>query len=154
MNDKKTYAGELVERDLARRQHKRDRARLYWLEIYLPVLAGVLVVAGLVYLIWRVGFGSASAWADASLVFLLPLVMLCGLIPLLLLGALVVAMAFLTPKLPEPMQRAREFMEMVSGRVRTWSYRIERPFIRGRQFRRSARRMFPGQDEPDQDTER
>jgi hypothetical protein len=154
MNEKKTYAGELIERDLARQQHKRDRTRMYWLEIYLPAMAGLLVLAGMVYLIWQVGFGSASVWADLSLVFLLPLAMLCGLLPLVLLAALVAALVYLTPKIPEPMQQAREFMEQLNGRIRTWSYRLERPFLRGRQFRRSARRMFARPEKPADDVER
>ena len=154
MDEKSVYKGELIERDLARRQHKRDRRRVYWLEIYLPVLASLLVVAGLVFMIWRYGVGSASAWADVSLVFLLPLTMLCCLVPLVVLLALVVALVILTPKLPEPMQQVREFMEQLNGRVRSWSYRIERPFIRGRQFRRSASRMLTGRESPDDDGER
>ena len=154
MDEKSVYQGELVEVENTRRQHKRDRGRVYWLEIYLPALAGVLVLAGLVYGIWRFGVGSASAWADVSLVFLLPLTMLCCLVPLVVLLALVVAVAVLTPKIPEPMQKAREFMEMLDGRVKTWSHRIERPFIRGRQFRRSASRMLPGSEEPDDEGER
>lgn len=154
MNELKSYSAELVERDQSRLKHKRDRIRLYWLEIYLPALGGLLLLASLAYMIWRGGFGSASVWADVSLVFLLPLAMLCGLLPLVLLAALVAALVYLTPKIPEPMQRAREFMLMVNGRVRTWSYRIERPFIRGRQFRRSASRMFGGPQEPDEDSER
>ncbi|MGD8604329.1 MAG: hypothetical protein PVF49_07140, partial [Anaerolineales bacterium] len=119
-----------------------------------PALAGLLVMAGLIYLIWQAGFGSASVWADVSLVLLLPLAMLCGLLPLVLLAALVVALIYLTPKIPEPMQQAREFMQQINGRIRTWSYRLERPFLRGRQFRRSARRMFPGQGKPDEEPER
>lgn len=154
MDEKKAYTGNLLERDLSRQLHKRERTRIYWLEIYLPVLAGLLILAGLIFLVWRVGFGSASAWADVSLVFLLPLVMLCGLVPMVLVLALVAAMAYLTPKIPEPMQQAREFMEQLNGRVRTWSYRIERPFIRGRQFRRSASRILTGREAPDEEGER
>ena len=154
MEEKSVYKGELVERDSARRQHVQDRRMSYWLEIYLPVLAGVAVLAGLVYAIWRFGVGSASSWADASLIFMLPLAMLCCLVPLIVLIAMVVAVAVLTPKLPEPMQQAREFMEQLEGRVRSWSNRIERPFIRGRQFRRSASRMLADRETLDDDGER
>ena len=80
--------------------------------------------------------------------------MLCCVVPLAVLVALVVGMAYLTPKIPEPMQQAREFMEQLEGRVRSWSKRIERPFIRGRQFRPSVRRMFPGRNTTDEDGER
>jgi hypothetical protein len=154
MSDNETYSDEPFERDQARQRHKRQRAKVYWLEIYLPLLAGFLVMGGLVYLIWQVGYGSASVWADLSLVFLLPLAMLCGLIPLVLLAALAAALVYLTPKIPEPMQAVREFMDQLNGRIKTWSYRIERPFIRGRQFRRSARRMFTRPDAPTDEVER
>lgn len=154
MEENKATSGELLERQESRRRHKRQRTRLYWLEIFLPALAGLLVLAGLIVVVWQLGFGSASVWADASLVFLLPLTMLCGLIPLVLLLAVVALLFYISPKIPGPMQQAREYLEILNGRVRTWSFRIERPFIRGRQFRQSATRMLSGRQTPEEDVER
>ncbi|MFV9674800.1 MAG: hypothetical protein ACNYZI_05405, partial [Anaerolineales bacterium] len=80
-----TAFDDLYPEDVSRPAEKRD----YWVWIYLPFLIGILVFVGIGLLVVRAGFGSASVWADTSLIFMLLPMILLGLVLLVLLVALV-----------------------------------------------------------------
>lgn len=108
--------------DLLNRQTERinKRRTSFWLSVVLPFIASVLVVGVLVYLIARSGMGSAGAWADTALTFLmLPMLLLC-LIPLALVGVLTYGTFWLIGWLPGPL-----------GTVETGVRRVNRGLSRG-----------------------
>jgi len=101
---------ERIRRSAERRQARR---KSLWLGVLLPFLAGTLAIGGLVIWAWTAGVGSASAWADTSLTFLLlPLLLLC-LLPFALLLALSAGLIKLIGWLPEPMDRVDHFLGQV-----------------------------------------
>ena len=92
-----TSFDDLIPEDVSRPAEKRGD----WIWIYLPFLIAVLALAGISFLIVRAGFGSMSAWADASLsLMLLPMIIL-GLIPLTLFGLMIYGLIKLIALLPE-----------------------------------------------------
>jgi hypothetical protein len=54
--------------------------RQVWLQIYLPLAGGVLLLAAAAAGLWRADLAGASAWADASAILLLPPVLVVILI--------------------------------------------------------------------------
>jgi hypothetical protein len=99
-------------------ERAKKRRRSFWLGIALPFVLGTAALGAGVYLVSRSGVGDASAWADASLSFLLiPMLLLC-LIPLALIGALIYGAQKLIGWLPEPMGSLDTGMRRVNRSVR------------------------------------
>jgi hypothetical protein len=92
-----TTFDDLYPEDVYRPAEKRD----YWVWIYLPFLIGVLVFVGIGFLVIRAGFGSASAWADTSLIFMLLPMIILGLVLLVLFGAMIFGIVKLIAMIPE-----------------------------------------------------
>jgi hypothetical protein len=96
------------------------------LQITLPFGIGILVIIILGVVIWSSSYGSASTWADASLIFLIIPAMIFGLIFLGILGGLAYAIFRLIDLIPGPAQKIREFMELIAFRSRRGSESISR----------------------------
>lgn len=77
------------------------------LQVYLPLALGMLVLGGLVALLWRGQVGSASAWADAALAFMLLVTMVGGVVLLVIFSALTAGVWMAVRRLPEPFEQAR-----------------------------------------------
>jgi len=80
-----TTFDDLYPEDASRPAEKRT----YWVWIYLPLSIGILVFVGIGFLVVRAGFGSASSWADTSLIFMLIPAIILGLVLVVLFGAMV-----------------------------------------------------------------
>lgn len=93
---------------------KPDR-RAFNLQVILPLILGILVLAGGTILLSQAGVGTASAWADTSLVFLMLPWLCVGLVPLAVLAALWYGIFKLTAWLPEQLRKVTEYIEL-SGR--------------------------------------
>lgn len=104
----------------------RNKVRL---QIYLPILLGVIGLVILVASIWTTGQGSASAWADASLVMLIIPVFIVGLIFLVLLGAIAYGVAYVIGILPEPFRRLQEILTQFSVSVEKAGNMVVKPII-------------------------
>ena len=91
-----TTFDDLYPEDVSRPAEKRD----YWGWIYLPFLIGILVLVGIGILVVRAGFGSVSAWADTSLIFMLLSMIILGLVLLVILGSVVYGIAKLIAIIP------------------------------------------------------
>jgi hypothetical protein len=91
--------------------HRRD----FVLQVILPFVFGILVLTAGIVLIWQAGMGTASAWADTSLILLMVPWLCIGLLPLALLGALWYGFFRLTAWLPAAMREVRKYVEL-SGR--------------------------------------
>jgi hypothetical protein len=109
----------------------RDSAfrKSVWLQIYLPLLVIILILAGGVAALWVTGSGTTSAWADISLVLLLIPALLLGLIVLAILIALVYAMLQVITLIPGPARQLHKVVEKIAGRSLQFTDLIVRPMI-------------------------
>jgi hypothetical protein len=90
--------------------------RQTWLQIYLPIGIGVLVLAGLGTWVILAGFGTVSVWADVGLVLIIVPTFVIDLIVFAVLIAMTYGLFRLFNILPEPMRRFHSTVERV-GKV-------------------------------------
>ena len=83
----------------------RETKRQIWMQIYLPLGIGVVILATLVLWVWRAKFGSVSVWADVALVVVLIPLFVLGLITLIVLAGLTYGVFWLFGWLPDPLHR-------------------------------------------------
>ena len=59
--------------DIEKKRHPLDDLfrKDVWLQIYTPIILGVIALVAIVATIWVTGQGTASVWADVSLVMLI-----------------------------------------------------------------------------------
>ena len=119
-----TAFNDLIPEDVSRPAEKRD----YWVWIYLPFLIGILVFVGIGLLVVRAGFGSASVWADTSLIFMLLPMILLGLVLLVLLVALVYGIYKLITMIPEWFTIIRRFFWQAENAAQRIGDIAVRPF--------------------------
>jgi hypothetical protein len=103
--------------------------RQIWLQIYLPMFVGLLVLIGIAILLSRGGVGTAGAWADASTVFLLIPVILVGFLFTLVLIAFAVGVGYLIGWLPGPIRKGWEILIRVRSGVRRGTDMAARPIV-------------------------
>jgi hypothetical protein len=96
-------SGQVIE-PLNRQAERMKKRRIsLWLSVVLPFILDVLAIGAMVVFVARSGTGSASAWSDTSLIFLMiPMLLLC-LIPLVLVGLLIYGTSWLIGWLPGPL---------------------------------------------------
>jgi len=119
-----TAFDDLYLEDVTRPTEKRD----YWVWIYLPLLIGILVFVGIGLLVVRAGFGSASVWADTSLILMLLPMILLGLVLLVLLVAMVYGIYKLITMTPEWFTIIRGFFWQAENAVQRTGDIAVRPF--------------------------
>jgi hypothetical protein len=103
--------------------------RQIWLQIYLPLFIGLLALIGLVVFLRRGAVGTASAWADASAVFLLIPVILLGFLFTLVCIALAIGLGYLIGWLPGPIRKGWEVVLKVRSGVRRGADLAARPIV-------------------------
>ena len=101
-----------------RPKHPPRFIRQVWLQIYLPLFVGLLLLIGLVVMLRRSAVGTASVWADASTAFLLIPVIVIGLLFMLASIALAIGLGYLIGWLPGPIRRGWELFVQVEAGVR------------------------------------
>lgn len=109
-----------------RRSFRRQVAR----QIYLPLAGALLVLVGL-----AVGFslgemGTASLWADISLMMLIIPAVILGIITFVLAGALVYGVSWLIGAIPSPAFQAQQIVSMIADKARSAADGISEPIIR------------------------
>jgi hypothetical protein len=105
---------------------KPETKRQIWLQIWLPLIVGILVVAGIVTGLTLAHIGTASAWGDTALVFLLLPLLLVGIIMISLAGVLVYFVGRVMRGLPGPLR-------MVDAKVQQtacWARRVSGPLVK------------------------
>jgi hypothetical protein len=120
-------------------QEKAFRGRV-WLQIYLPLGLGVLVIAGVAAWLWVGSVGSLSLWADISLLLLSPPVFLVGILSFIFLGAVSFGLIRIIQALPAPIRRAENALNRVEKIARRVMDRVARPFLILRAFGAAVRR--------------
>ncbi|MBE9478709.1 MAG: hypothetical protein IMY80_01995 [Chloroflexi bacterium] len=119
-----TTFDDLYPEDVSRPAEKRD----YWVWIYLPFLVGILVLVGIGILVVRAGFGSVSAWADTSLIFMLLPMIILGLVLVVLFGAMIYGIVKLITMIPEWFTIIRRFFWQAENAVQQAGDIVVRPF--------------------------
>ena len=92
--------------------------RDFLLLVILPFVFGILVLTAGIVLVAQAGIGTASAWADTSLIFLMIPWLCVGLLPLALLMALWYGFFKLTAWLPAPLRKVRKYIELSERQIR------------------------------------
>lgn len=115
---------DLYPEDVSRPAEKRNN----WVWIYLPLLIGILVFVGIGFLVVRAGFGSASSWADTSLIFMLLPAIILGLVLVVLLGSMVYGIVKLIDIIPVWFTSIRRVFWQVENTVQRTGDIAVRPF--------------------------
>lgn len=117
--------------DLERKQEQQKQAfqRTVWLQIYLPMLAGVLLLGGLVAWIWIAGAGSASVWADSAFALLSIPALIFGLLVLGIVGGLVYVVFLVIEKLPAPAAQLQEIFAQIAETARQVLDGVAKPML-------------------------
>lgn len=124
------------EKTLEDRQHEQKQIfqRTVWLQIYLPMLAGVLVLGGLVAWIWIAGAGTGSVWADSAFTLISIPALILGVLVLGVLGGLTYLMFRVLKVLPAPAAQAQEFFVQVSQITRRYADKLVKPVTAPKAF--------------------
>jgi hypothetical protein len=92
---------------LSKRDTQAAFRRQVRLQIYLPLLLGLLGLAAMVAAIWRSQYGDTSIWADISLSLLLLVGFALGILLLVVLASAAVGAWYLIRELPRPFRQAQ-----------------------------------------------
>jgi len=105
------------------------------LQIYFHFLLVLILVGVLVGSIWVTGSGSASVWADLSLVMLIIPAFVIGLILLIVLAAFVYGIWYLIGIIPEPMRQLQDIVKRVAASTERFTNLAAKPVIIPRALR-------------------
>ena len=107
----------------------RDTRRQIWMEIYLPLGIGVMILAALVIWVWQAEFGAVSVWADVALVIVLIPLFVLGLIILIVLAGLTYGVFWLFGWLPDPLHRLQSTIDRVERGAQKGADGVARPML-------------------------
>jgi hypothetical protein len=99
------------------------------LQIFLPLLLGVVVIAGLALAIYAAGFGGVGVWADISLVVLILPMMLIGLLAWILTSAVLYVMLKVGGWVLPPLRKAQSYVDQANRMTRRGMDITARPLI-------------------------
>jgi len=103
--------------------------QVVWLQIYIPLILMILVLASLVTVLWVGSVGTFSGWADTALIFLIIPALLVGFIFLVVLAGLCYGIIYLIGWIPGPSKQVREIAERVAHETRRFADILVRPFF-------------------------
>ena len=106
--------------------------RQVWFQIYLPLLACIILLAGLSVLLWGANMAGASAWADASLILLSLPVVILSVIPIVFLGFVVYGVAYVTKQIPVPAHQVQQSLAQVQRMTQRAAEKIVQPMVAAR----------------------
>lgn len=118
--------------------HKRE----VLLQITVPLVIGLSVFTGLVFLAIFASAGAKSQGADVALMWLLCLPILLTLLTTVLMGALVYGMWKLLAVVPGAMFQVQRFLFKVEGYVRMFADKLVEPFLKANSAAASARVLW------------
>lgn len=113
--------------------------RQVWLQIYLPLAVGVLLLAAAAAGLWRADLAGASAWADASAILLVLPVLVAALIPLVLFTGAIYLVTKLIGAIPEPAHRIQVALQDVARRAQRAQKLVTQPLGAARGLRGALR---------------
>lgn len=107
----------------------RETRRQIWLQIYLPLGMGVMILAALVFWVWQAEFGAVTVWADVALVVVLIPLFVLGLIILIVLAGLTYGVFWLFGWLPDPLHRLQSIIARVERGTQKGADGVARPML-------------------------
>ena len=107
----------------------RETRRQIWMQIYLPLGMGVMILAALVFWVWQAGFGAVTVWADVALVVVLIPLFVLGLIILIVLAGLTYGVFWLFGWLPDPLYRLQSIIARVERGTQKGADSVARPML-------------------------
>ncbi len=100
-----------------------------WLWIGLPMLIGILLIAGIIFAVINNAFGTTRIWADVSLIFVLFPICILGFIPLLVFIGLSYGIGRLVGWLPDPLWQLNTILARVAREAKRGSKVLARPIV-------------------------
>ena len=116
--------------------------RHVWLQVYLPLILGVILIGGIVAVLWVAGVGATSVWADSALVMLSIPTLVIGVILLVIMVGLVYGFNKLITLLPAPFQRIRKALKRAASLADRSAHIIVQPVMVPRALRHAVRETF------------
>ena len=107
----------------------RETRRQIWMQIYLPLGIGVIILAALVLWVWQAEFGSISVWADVALVIVLIPLFVLGLIALIVVAGLTYGAFWLFGWLPDPLHRLQSTIARMERGMQKGADSAVRPML-------------------------
>ncbi len=120
--------------------HAKHRREVRW-QITLPFVIGILLCLALSVLSFFAGSGTASVWADISLIWLIIPALFFALIALIILGGLAYAVYYVIKVLPPAMLKVQVFFTTIYAAVKRASDSAASPFIKAQGFAAGAKAL-------------
>lgn len=106
--------------------------RQVWLEIYLPLAAGGMILAIGALVLWQGSGGGLPTWRDTALVLLVLPWLVIGIVALLVVATLGVVIGRVVIWLPPRARRAQGILERTSDAARRTGDALAEPLIKVR----------------------
>lgn len=103
----------LPSQDRSREKITRKTRRHIWLQIYLPLILGAIILVGLGIWVVLAGFGTASVWADVGLVLIIIPTFVIGLLIFAALLGITYGLFRLIGILPDPIDKVYMTVERI-----------------------------------------
>ena len=116
--------------------YQRHRREVFW-QVVIPIAAGFILVATLIYLAIQTTPDQASLWADISAIWLIVPVMTITLLSLVLLVAGIYLNVRLIRILPYYSHQVQRWVSLLAARISHVDNRAVEPILRLREFRAS-----------------
>ena len=107
----------------------RETSSQVWVQIYLPLGMGVMILAALVFWVWQAEFGAVTVWADVALVLILIPLFVLGLTALIVLVGLTYGVFWLIGWLPDPLHRLQSTIARVERGTQKGADGVVRPML-------------------------
>lgn len=120
--------------------HAKHRREVRW-QITLPLVLGILLCLALSVLSFFAESGTASVWADISLIWLIIPALFFAFIALVILGGLAYGVYYVIKVLPPAMHKVQVFFSTVYLRVKRASDAAASPFIKAQGIAASAKAL-------------
>jgi hypothetical protein len=124
--------------------HKAHQRQVFW-QITFPFVLAILLILALAGLAIASAFGGGEAvslWADISLIWLIPPVLIVTLIFLLITAGLAYGVIRLIGVLPRYALKAQEFMRLLEANIRSMADKIAEPVIKVNGFWAGIRKLL------------
>jgi hypothetical protein len=115
--------------DVSKPKPDKNFQKVVWLQIYLPFIILLLILAAVVAVLWVGGAGSYSGWADTALVILMIPALLVGLVIFGVVAGLCYGVMVVVGLIPEPAKRAQEIAARIAAESRRFADMAARPMM-------------------------
>jgi hypothetical protein len=115
--------------DVSKPKLDKTFQKTVWVQIYLPFIFILLLLAAVVAILWVGGAGSYSGWADTALIVLIIPALLLGLLVFGILAGLCYGVMYVVGLIPGPAKRMQEISARVATETRRFADLAVRPLM-------------------------